>query len=75
MENLGLNNVIAAFNNCGLTINDEDARLIIKRYDDDRDGLLNFNNTTPTKRIFFLSDGILSRRSLDREVGNGKSTH
>jgi Ca2+-binding EF-hand superfamily protein len=54
---LGVDNVISAFRNCGLFIDEESARLIIKRYDDDRDGLLSFNNV---RDIFSPRDQNLS---------------
>ena len=63
MQNLGAENVISAYRNCGLSIDEERARLIIKRYDDDRDGLLSFNNV---RDIFSPRDSNLANEFKKR---------
>ena len=47
-----------AYRNCGLSIDEYNAKLIIKRYDDDRDEGLNFNNVVD---IFSPRDTNLAR--------------
>ena len=60
---MGVDNVISAFRNCGLFLDEEGAKLIIKRYDDDRDGLLSFNNV---RDIFSPRDQNLSNEFKKR---------
>ena len=61
--NLGVDNVVQGFAAVGVTLSREQARLIIKRYDDDRDGMLTFTNI---RDIFKPRDHHLSQEFARR---------
>ena len=49
---------MCAYKNCGLKIDEYNAKLVLKRYDDDRDEGLNFNNVID---IFSPRDNNLAK--------------
>lgn len=67
--NLGVDNVIKGFGSLGVNLSRDQARLIIKRYDDDRDGLLTFTNIRDIfkPRDKHLSDQFKTRVPYDHK--------
>ena len=61
--NLGLENVMAFFRAVKLNLSRDAAKLIILRYDDDRDGLLTFTNV---RNIFKPRETHLSNEFKSR---------
>jgi Ca2+-binding EF-hand superfamily protein len=43
-EKLGLKNLKAAFSSVGVAITDDQAKLLVKRFDNDRDGMLTYTD-------------------------------
>lgn len=60
---------MAAFKNLGLHLNKDHAKLLIQRFDDDRDGLLSFTNIT---NIFRPRDKHLSNLFKNRVCNDHK---
>lgn len=55
--NLDCHNIMAAFKNLRLKFSWKDAKLLMQRFDDDRDGLLSF---TDIRNIFSPNDPSIS---------------